>query len=491
MNEEIKSISGTAITAGTVICILRDVVRRWMLIAIAVLIACLGTCIYQDRMYIPRYSSTTTFVATAAGTTTTTYQNLSAASSLANVFTEVLNSSLLRTEVIRQEQLSDFDGTITAAVIPDTNLLTVTVTGSSPRTVFLMSRAIIKHHGVVSRQILGNTILEVLQEPTVPTYPNNPQNVRGSVGKAALLAAAAMTALLAFLSFRSSRIRSREEADRRLSCHVLGQLRHERKKRTLRSLLRKGKTGILVTDPAVSFLYTEAVNKLCSRVEKRMHTGENVLMVTSLLENEGKSTVAVNLALAMARKGKRVLLLDCDLRKPACNLLLELPQNSKGVLPVLQGKVSLQDAVQSVKNSSLHVISGSQSLSTAADVSTSRLMAALLQQASESYDLVVVDTPPMSLAPDAEGISGFAHAALLVVRQNEASADMLNKAVTILDKSRTHMLGCVLNNVYGSGGFTPAYTGAYGKYGKYNRYGYGYGYGYGKHSGSHRKEGGK
>ena len=495
MNEETKSITGTAFTAGMVLCILRDVARRWLLILLVVLIACMGTCVFQDTIYTPQYSTTTTFVVTAAGTSSTTYQNLSAASTLANVFTEVLNSSLLRNEVIYREGITDFDGTIIATPIPDTNLLTMTVSGSDPRTVFLMSRAVIKHHGIVSQQLLGGTVLEVLQDPIVPTVPNNPQNLRSSIKTAAIMSFGAVVVLLAFLSFRSNRIRSREEADQRLICHVLGQLRHEKKKRTVRNFFRRSKSGILITDPAVSFLYTESVNKLCSRVEKRLHPGENVLMVTSLLENEGKSTVAVNLALSMSRKGKRVLLLDCDLRKPACRLLLGLPKNSMGVLSVLQGKVTLQEAAQKAKNASLHVISGAQSLSTATDVSTSKVMAALLQQASALYDLVIVDTPPMSLAPDAEGISGFAHAALLVVRQNEASAESLNKAAAILDKSHAHLLGCVLNNVLGTGGFAPAYTGSYGKYGKYGRYGYGYGYGYGynrsKQRPAQRKEGGK
>ena len=211
MNEENKSTSGTSLTAGMVVCIVSDVVRRWLLILIVILTACLGTCVYQDNAYTPRYSTTTTFVATAAGTSSTTYQNLSAATTLANVFTEVLNSSLLRTEVIHREGITGFDGTITAAAIPDTNLLTMTVTGSNPRTVFLMSRAIIKHHGIVSQQILGNTILEVLQDPSVPTYPNNPLNLRGSIMRAAMVSGCGMVALLGFLSFRSSRIRSRED----------------------------------------------------------------------------------------------------------------------------------------------------------------------------------------------------------------------------------------------------------------------------------------
>lgn len=479
MNDENKSISGTTFSTGTILCVLRDVLRRWMLILMVMIFTGMLTYMYQDYAYTPRYSTTTTFVATAGGASNTTYQNLSAASTLASVFTEMLNSSLLRTEVIRQEGLVGFDGDISASVISGTNLLTMTVSGSDPRTVFLMSKAIIKHHGVVSEQILGSTVLEVLQEPSVPMYPNNPLNLRHSVIKTALLAGAAITALLAFLSFRSNRIRSREEADQLLVCHVLGQLRHEHKKRTIRNFFRRSKSGLLITNPTVSFLYTEAVNKLCARVEKRLHTGENIIMVTSFTENEGKSTVAVNLALAMARKSKRVLLLDCDLRKPACSLLLSLPQSNKDILAVLRGKVPMEQAVQKAKNSTLHVLAGSRSLATATDIATSKAMASLMQEASSKYDLVIVDTPPMSLAPDAEGIALFSHAALMVVRQNMVSADNLNIAAGNLKKTRTHLLGCVLNNVYGSGGFSPAYTGSYGKYGKYSQYNkYDYGYGY-------------
>lgn len=489
MSEETKSLTNIPFSAGVTISVLQDVLRRWLLVVIVVIAVVLGAYVGQDLIYVPQYSTTTTFVATASGTSATTYQNLSATTTLASVFTEVLNSSLLRQEVIRQEGLTGFDGTITAAAIPDTNLLTMTVTGTNPRTVFLMSKAIIKHHYVVSEQILGGTILEVLQDPSVPTVPINPVNLSKTLTVAAAAAVIVTVLLLVFLSLQSTRIRSTEEANQRLGCHVLGQLRHERKGRTLKTLLRRNKSGLLITNPTVSFLYTESVGKLCSRIEKRLRTGENILMVTSLLENEGKSTVAVNLALAMHRKGRRVLLIDCDLRKPACSLLLGLPQNSMGALSVLQGKASLGDAIQ-VSKTGLHVLSGSRSLQSATDLASSKAMAALLHQAGLSYDLVIVDTPPMSLAPDAEGISAFAHASLLVVRQNEAPAEDLNRVISVLDRSRSHLLGCVLNNVYGSGSFAPAYVGSYAKYGKYGKYGYGYGYGYGysKHKHASRKE---
>ena len=107
-----------------------------------------------------------------------------------------------------------------------------------------------------------------------------------------------------------------------------------------------------------------------------------------------------------------------------------------------------------------------------------------MKEASQAYDLVIVDVPPMAAASDAENLCEFVDASLLVVRQNMANADQINEAAEMLGRSN-HLLGCVFNNVYGSGNFAPVYRyGAYGKYGKYGKYSkYGkYGqYGYGKY----------
>lgn len=83
-----------------------------------------------------------------------------------------------------------------------------------------------------------------------------------------------------------------------------------------------------------SFRFVESIRKLRRRVEQHMDGGK-VLIVTSLLENEGKSTVAVNLALAMEQKGKRVLLIDCDLRKPACGMVLGQSKFTYGLNDIL------------------------------------------------------------------------------------------------------------------------------------------------------------
>ena len=107
-------------------------------------------------------------------------------------------------------------------------------------------------------------------------------------------------------------------------------------------------------------------------------------------------------------------------------------------------------------------------------------MAALIAQAREHYDYVVIDLPPMSAAPDSEAMTELADAALLVVRQNGVTAGDLNRAIEDLQRGKARLLGCVLNNVYatrffsgegyGSGQGRYGGYGGYGRYGRYGRY---------------------
>ena len=456
--------------------ILRDVLKRWYLIVIAALLAGMITYTASDLLYVPTYSTTTTFVVSVQGSSTTVYQNLSAASNLATVFSEVLNSSLLRSAILEELGMTSFDGSISASAVEETNLLTMKVTASDPRTAFLVTQAVINNHQIVSYQVLGDTILEVLQAPKVPVSPVNRKASFSNMKKAAMLAAAAVILLLAFLSYRRDVVRSKQEAEKKLGCRILGEIGHERKYKTLRAALKRRKASILITNPTTSFLFLETIRKLRRRVEKQMPAGGRVLMVTSIMENEGKSTVAVNLALSFAQKDKRVLLIDCDLKKPACHKILEYSWEGSGTADVASGSASLETATVQLKQSNLFLLLQRRSIRNSTDVSGSDGMAALIQKAKEQFDFVVIDTSPMSVAPDVECMMELADASVLVVQQNVVQADVINHAISSLQGARSKLLGCFVNNVYGvslsHGGYGYGY--GYGRYGKYGKYG-GYG----------------
>ena len=450
------------------IVLLLDVAKRWLLILLVAVMAGVGTYILKDVTYQPTYKTTTTFVVTTQDSSATVYSNLTSASNLASVFSELLNSSILRKTILAHSDLTSFDGTIQASAIPETNLLTMTVTASDPRSAYLMAQGIIDHHEELTYQVIDGIVLEVLQKPAVPTAPSNRVDASGQMKRMALMASMAAIAVLAYLSFQRDTLRSEAEIRKKLNCSFLGEIGHEHKYKTLPAWIRRPKTSILITNPATSFRFLESIRKLRRRVEQRSGDSK-VLMVTSLLENEGKSTVAVNLALALAQKHESVLLIDCDLRKPACHALLEQKHITHGLRDVITAGTPLGDAIRQDKKSGLYMLLETRPAANSGDLLSSGVMQELLQWARQEFDYVVLDMPPMAAVSDAESMTDFADAGILVVRQNVSTAGAVNKAISALERGNSKLLGCVLNNVRSSP-FTSGLS-----------YGYGYGYGYGKY----------
>lgn len=453
------------------IVLLQDVLKRWLVIVAAALMVGVGSYILTDLSYSPSYKTTTTFVVTTRGSSTTVYSNLSSTSNVAAVFTELLNSSILRKTIVQEMGVPSFNGTIETAVIPNTNLITMTVTAPDPRSAFVAAQTIIDHHENLTYQVINGVALEVLQHPSVPSGPSNWADAAGNMKKMAVLAAAGAFALLVLMSFMRDAVRSGAEAREKLECDYLGEIQHENKYKTLFSRLRRKKTSILITNPVTSFRFVETIRKLRRRVEQHMDGGQ-VLMVTSLLENEGKSTVAVNLALSMAQKNRKVLLIDCDLRKPAIHAVLDQKKFSSGIKEVLQSRAGLSDSILRYKKTNVYLLLGKKGDRNVGDLLSSERMDALLDWARENYDFVVLDLPPMNAASDAVGMTGLADACLLVIRQNMALASDINRSAAALEGNRAKLLGCVLNNVYATGLSSGQGAGLGGsRYAKYNHYG--------------------
>lgn len=459
------------------IVIVQDVLRQWFLIFSVAIMIGIGAFIYSESTYHPTYRSTATLVVSTRDASRSVYNNIDSANNLATVFTEIINSSVLEGKILEQLSMAKFDGTITANKISGTNLLSVSVEGSDPRTVFLVIRAIIDNHEIITYDVLGNISVEVLQVPTVPTAPVNHSNSYSNMKKAMVIGALAICALLAVLSYYKDTVRSRKEAEKKLDCWCLGEIHHENKYKTVRDLFSRQKRSVLITRPDTSFLYVSTIGKLRQRVEQHMHDGK-ILMITSVMENEGKSTVASNLALSMAKKHSKVLLIDCDIHKPACHKILGLEQPLFYLNDILRDGVPKEDVIQTDKFYGLHVLpSKRMPHASASDLVNTDTFRHLLQEVRAEYDYVVIDMPPMSAATDAEFVMDMVDATLLVVRQNFAAAPSLNRAISVLQSGSARHLGCVLNNVYttyitSGEGYAAGYGryGSYGKYGKYGRY---------------------
>ena len=185
-----------------------------------------------------------------------------------------------------------------------------------------------------------------------------------------------------------------------------------------------------------------------SRLERRLASFDDkykVIVVTSSFPEEGKSTTAGNLAISMSDTEKKVLLIDCDIRKPSLHKKFKI-SNSKGLTELIMGRSSF-DEVSYKYNENLTVITSGSKVPNPSELLASEVMNIFLQEARENFDYVVIDTPPVQLVTDAQILSSKADGTLLVVKAESTKKNQVASSVGLLRKVNATVMGTVLNAV--------------------------------------------
>jgi len=171
-----------------------------------------------------------------------------------------------------------------------------------------------------------------------------------------------------------------------------------------------------------------------------------VLMVSSAVPAEGKTTVAVNLALSLAHAGQRVAIIEADLRRPRVTSYLGLIAGA-GLTNVLTGQARIEDVEQPYGDGNLVVIGAGPVAPNPAQLLASGTMGALLEALGKKYDYVILDAPPLLPVADATGLAVLADGVLLSVRHGGTTKEQLAKTRTTLDRVGARTVGTVLNIV--------------------------------------------
>ncbi len=224
-----------------------------------------------------------------------------------------------------------------------------------------------------------------------------------------------------------------------------------------------GLAPAIQTDPTV----VEAFRSLRTSILLSASPVPKLIMVTSSLPGEGKSTTAINLGATLASLGSRVVLVDCDMRKPACHRYAGV-QNNPGFVQVLTGHAELKDAILPVPGvPNLSVIPCGPIPPNPAEILSSRLAGQLLRQLCNDFEYVLVDSPPLLSVADARILATLTDATVLVTRAFETPYDVVRHARSQLYSVGARVLGVALNDVdFQRNGYGPH---------SYYHYGYGYG----------------
>lgn len=455
-SEEIRQTEdGLIDIVGLLMDYLRTLRRMW--IWVLMLAVAGGTFAYvRDYMtWSPRYTASATFTITASqdGSDATSgsyafYDN-STAEQMANTFPYILTSGVLSRRAAETMGRDAVSGQIQASSEENTNLFTMSVTDVDAELAYETLQAVIECYPDVAEVIIGRTNMQLLDETGIPAHPDNPRN-----GKKALAKGAAVGAFLGLLwtgTVMLSRMTVKKKEDFQTRAHMkcLGevpQIAMKKRSRANRNIL-----NILneKTDPR----FEEALQLIRGKIEYsawRHHSA--IILVTSALAGEGKSTLAVNLALAFSKSGKRAALIDCDLRHPSDRKILGL-EDGEGLYEVLTKEAKLADVLMTGKDLNMDeefkfcFLPGGKAAEDGSRLLGSERMQKIIEAVKGKVDYVILDSAPAGLLTDAGVLAQYADSAVFVIRRDFASTTHIMEGLEELSESHIHMIGGILNGV--------------------------------------------
>lgn len=470
--------------------LLRDIVRNLWVVILCALIGAMGLFLVTHAAYSPTYTATATLSVNGGGSTAGSYSSFTLSNEKANVLVNIFTEPSIKEAAAEYLKIDSFDGTVSAKVLEQTNFIELKVTSNHPEKSYKLLNAVIKSHHKVSNKIFRNAGVFVIRMPSVPSTPSN--RISSSNRNMVITASATVAlAIIIALSLMRNTVKNENDFNEKIESKLIGTIAHEDKKMTLKEIKQKKKKGLLIHSNAyISLRFTENFHKIAAKLEhKKNQTGDRVFAITSVAENEGKSTCAANIAVSLADRGNKVVLLDFDFKKPALHKIFSEEAKENGELSdLLSGKTSFEDFVfRTFKKTSLSLATNTKPCSDYRSFTESNSIPELIEKLKEKFDFVIVDTAPLSLDSTVTDIVNMVDKTVLIVRTDTVDVNALNDSISTISKISSNLAGCILNDVHMNilpfsitGNDESNSYGGYGYgYGKYSHYGH-YGH-YGKH----------
>ena len=423
----------------------RDLLRQWWAILLFSITAAILVNFLASIVYRPVYATSTTFVVTTRGTNTSIYQDITSATDTAARFQTILESNILKRAIAKDLNIDEYNATTEVKLLEETNLIVLTVKHKSALMAYRYIQSIMNNYSVVSDFVIKNVVLDVIQSPAIPVMPSNPNRSKLYTLLGFLVGLAIAVLYVAYFSYLKDTVKNSKEASSKLGARLLGTVYHEKVGKERR---KTRKNSMVITNPILSFRYTESCRMAASRIRSRMdRKGAKTLLVTSVAENEGKSTVASNIAVSIAQEGKNVLLIDADFRKPSLYKIFDIDKNQvTNLVAILRSGVGMQKSIVKLKKYPLYFILNNTNTGSIDDVLANNRFRSLIRFSRTKFDYIILDTAPMGLVPDAEGIAEFCDASLIVVREDVILAKNINDAIDTLNETNAKVLGIVFND---------------------------------------------
>ncbi len=469
--------------------IIRDLIKNAWVIFMAALIGFMGIYVATRGIYTPEYTANATLVVNAKSANSGTYSMFSLSLEMSEVISRVVVEPVVQKKAAELLGEESFDGKLESVVLTETNFVTLSVTSDSPQKSYELLKAVLEAYPQVSDSVFDNVVISVLTMPEVPHSPSN----RISTGNRILIVGACVllvTGLIVVFSLLRDTVKDEEDFKNKLEAKLIGTVPHEKKQFSLQERLQGKNKALLIHNNAfISLTFVENYHKIAAKIEHINHRkGSKVFAVTSVAENEGKSTTAANIAISLADRGHKVILIDLDCRKPALHQIFDKKHSEKSEFGnLLNKKIKPGEfRLKRYKQSLLYLAINTVPYPEYGEWIENGELRKVIKSFEVQADYIILDTAPIVADAFVTDIVKMADQTIMVVRTDTAFSSDINDAVSTIKEVGGHMAGCIMNDVYpefnffsmagiGDSGFrygtqNGKYSSKYGKYGKYGKY---------------------
>ena len=430
-------------TLATYIRILRE---RWMIIASAVLVALFaGVALFA--LTPPQYTSRITLYVAAQNTGNTSqgaYQGAQLSEQRVTSYVQLVTSPRVARDVVTRLGLRTSPSALAQQISASTALDSVLIDVTARDTDAQQAKAIADAVGTQMRDLVNelerptapgaaqSVELRIVEPAILPDQPSS-MGLRSILTTALLLGIAAGVALALARNALDNTIKSVDVMREQSDAPLLGAL----------ALDANAGTSPLVVQDNPNSPAAEHYRQLRTNLQfVDINATSRVILLTSPLPSEGKSTTVANLAISLSASSSRVLVIAADLRKPSIERLLHL-DSTVGLTTVLTGRIPLHDAVQTW-GGRFDVLATGQLPPNPGELLGSPAMRAVLEQCRQRYDIVLIDTPPLLPVADAAALSPFTDGAIVIARYKKTTKGQLRAALQALHAVSAPVLGTLL-----------------------------------------------
>ncbi len=436
----------------------------WLSIVIAIITAGLKVALAVHE-FTPMYKASATVTVSTQNSSAdlggvsvySFYYDTNTASQLSSTFPYILASNLLQDAVCEDLDIEYMPVSLSASVVDSSNMFTITATGSDPQLTYDVLMSSVEKYPTVAKYVVGNIKFEMITAPVVPSSPSNGIDYTAEIMVGVVLGLAIGFLIIFIYVIQRKTIKTKRDIHTELNLETVAVIPEIPNKKRTTVYTQK----LTIFSKNISSAFVESFRVMRNVFLSSLEEEEKIVMVTSSVPGEGKTTVITNLALSLAENGKRVLLVDADVRNPSILKLLGVKEDS----------LEYEEEPSMYKKTALdkYNIHFMVPLATEGEKLFSKNLRQIFDSLREEYDYILVDTPPAGLISDAMYICQACDAVLYVISQDVVRVSRIRSNIDNLMSTDTKIIGCVLNGAVS--GFA-GYGYGYGSYG-YGGYGYG------------------